>query len=87
MIPGVEHFDERANKAGQQSKRNRYSRRSRFHDRSVPQQLSNTKGSDIPLTGIVTGNEGAHPLGFWSAIGGGGLALGLLVFIWWSLPR
>lgn len=37
--------------------------------------------------GIVTGNEGNHPLGFWSAIGGGGLALGLLVFIWWSLPR
>lgn len=37
--------------------------------------------------GIVTGDEGAHPLGFWSTALGGGLALGLLVFIWWSLPR
>lgn len=37
--------------------------------------------------GIVTGNEGEHKLGFLAAIGGGGLALGLLIFIWWSLPR
>lgn len=37
--------------------------------------------------GVVTGGEGAHPLGFWSSVGGGTLALGLLIFIWWSLPR
>lgn len=37
--------------------------------------------------GIVTGNEGMYRTGFFAAIGGGGLALGLLVFIWWSLPR
>ena len=37
--------------------------------------------------GIVTGGEGDHPIGFWSSVGGGALALGLLVFIWWSLPR
>jgi hypothetical protein len=37
--------------------------------------------------GIVTGDEGTHPLGFWSSVGGGALALGLLIFIWWSLPR
>ena len=37
--------------------------------------------------GIVTGDEASHPLGFWASVGGGTLALGLLVFIWWSLPR
>jgi len=37
--------------------------------------------------GIVTGSEGEHRIGFLSAVGGGGLALALLVFIWWSLPR
>lgn len=37
--------------------------------------------------GIVTGDEGAHPLGFWSSTLGGAVALGLLAFIWWSLPR
>jgi hypothetical protein len=37
--------------------------------------------------GIVTGGEASHPLGFWASAGGGALALGLLIFIWWSLPR
>ena len=37
--------------------------------------------------GIVTGDEASHPLGFWASVGGGTLALGLLIFIWWSLPR
>ena len=37
--------------------------------------------------GVVTGDEGGHRLGFFAATGGGLLALGLLVFIWWSLPR
>jgi hypothetical protein len=37
--------------------------------------------------GIVTGNEGAYRTGLFAAVGGGGLALALLVFIWWSLPR
>ena len=37
--------------------------------------------------GIVTGNEGMYRTGFYAATGGGVLALGLLIFIWWSLPR
>jgi hypothetical protein len=37
--------------------------------------------------GIVTGNEGSYRTGYYAACGGGALALGLLVFIWWSLPR
>jgi len=37
--------------------------------------------------GIVTGNEGFYRTGVIAAIGGGGLSLALLVFIWWSLPR
>jgi hypothetical protein len=37
--------------------------------------------------GIVTADEGMYRTGFFAAVGGGGLALALLVFIWWSLPR
>lgn len=37
--------------------------------------------------GIVTGSEGTYRTGLWASAGGGALALGLLVFIWWSLPR
>jgi hypothetical protein len=37
--------------------------------------------------GIVTGDEGFYRTGVFAAIGGGGLSLALLVFIWWSLPR
>lgn len=37
--------------------------------------------------GIVTGNEGMYRTGYYAACGGGVLALGLLAFIWWSLPR
>ena len=37
--------------------------------------------------GIVTGGGGLYRTGVWASIGGGALALGLLVFIWWSLPR
>lgn len=37
--------------------------------------------------GVVTGNEGMYKTGFLAAVGGGTLALGLLFFIWWSLPR
>jgi hypothetical protein len=37
--------------------------------------------------GIVTGNEGFYRTGFLAAVGGGGLSLALLIFIWWSLPR
>jgi hypothetical protein len=37
--------------------------------------------------GIVTGNEGFYRTGVVAAVGGGALSLGLLFFIWWSLPR
>ena len=37
--------------------------------------------------GIVTGGEGSYRTGLYAAFGGGTLALGLLIFIWWSLPR
>ena len=37
--------------------------------------------------GIVTGAPGMYRTGVWASAGGGALALGLRVFIWWSLPR
>ena len=37
--------------------------------------------------GVVTGDEGMYRTGLYAHIGGGALALGLLIFIWWSLPR
>lgn len=37
--------------------------------------------------GVVTGNEGSYRTGLFAAVGGGTIALGLLFFIWWSLPR
>lgn len=37
--------------------------------------------------GVVTGDEGTYRTGLWASVGGGTLALGLLIFIWWSLPR
>ena len=36
--------------------------------------------------GITAGDSGSNTP-FWATVGGGGLALGLLVFLWWSLPR
>lgn len=37
--------------------------------------------------GIVGGDTGGPRTGMFALIGGGGLALGLLAFLWWSLPR
>jgi len=37
--------------------------------------------------GIVTGGGGGYGAAHIALIGGGGLSLGLLIFIWWSLPR
>lgn len=37
--------------------------------------------------GIVAGDTEGSPVPFYAAVGGGALSLGLLVFIWWSLPR
>jgi hypothetical protein len=37
--------------------------------------------------GIVAGDTGGSNVPLFASIGGGALALGLMVFIWWSLPR
>jgi hypothetical protein len=37
--------------------------------------------------GIVGGGPGASSVPFWASLAGGALALGLLGFIWYSLPR
>jgi hypothetical protein len=37
--------------------------------------------------GIVAGDSGGSNTPLYAAIGGGAAALGLMVFIWWSLPR
>ena len=37
--------------------------------------------------GVVAGDTGGSSVPGNAIIGGGALALGLLVFIWWSLPR
>jgi hypothetical protein len=37
--------------------------------------------------GIVAGDSGGSNTSLYAAIGGGALALGAMVFIWWSLPR
>ena len=37
--------------------------------------------------GIVTGGGGYYRTGLWASVGGGALALVLLGFIWYSLPR
>lgn len=37
--------------------------------------------------GITAGDDGGPSTAGVAVIGGGALALGLLVFIWWSLPR
>jgi hypothetical protein len=37
--------------------------------------------------GVVAGDASGSKTSFYAVIGGGGLALGLLAFIWWSLPR
>jgi hypothetical protein len=37
--------------------------------------------------GIVSGDSGGSNTPAYAIMGGGALALGLLVFIWWSLPR
>jgi hypothetical protein len=37
--------------------------------------------------GIVSGDSGGSDTPAYAIMGGGALALGLLVFIWWSLPR
>ena len=37
--------------------------------------------------GIVAGDTGGSNTTLFAAVGGGGLALALGVFIWWSLPR
>jgi hypothetical protein len=37
--------------------------------------------------GVVAGDTGGSNTAPYAIIGGGALALGLLVFIWWSLPR
>jgi hypothetical protein len=37
--------------------------------------------------GTVSGDAGGSNTAPYAVIGGGALALGLLAFIWWSLPR
>jgi hypothetical protein len=37
--------------------------------------------------GTVAGDDGGSNTPAYAVLGGGALALGLLVFIWWSLPR
>jgi hypothetical protein len=37
--------------------------------------------------GIVAGDASGSNTSFYAAVGGGGLALAGLIFIWWSLPR
>jgi len=37
--------------------------------------------------GIVAGDASGGSTPFYAAIGGGAVALGALLFIWWSLPR
>jgi hypothetical protein len=37
--------------------------------------------------GIVAGDSGGSNTAPYAIIGGGALSLGLLLFIWWSLPR
>jgi hypothetical protein len=37
--------------------------------------------------GTVAGDDGGSNTPAYAILGGGALALGLLVFIWWSLPR
>jgi hypothetical protein len=37
--------------------------------------------------GVVSGDQGGGNTAAYAVMGGGALALGLLVFIWWSLPR
>jgi hypothetical protein len=37
--------------------------------------------------GTVSGDAGGSNTSAYAIMGGGALALGLLVFIWWSLPR
>lgn len=37
--------------------------------------------------GVITGNQGCPRTSGYALMGGGVLALGLLVFMWWSLPR
>jgi hypothetical protein len=37
--------------------------------------------------GTVSGNSGGPATSGYAILGGGALALGLLAFIWWSLPR
>lgn len=37
--------------------------------------------------GIVTGSPSCPRTSGLALVGGGGLAIGLLIFIWWSLPR
>lgn len=37
--------------------------------------------------GIVAGDAGGSNGPLYAVVGGGAIALGLMVFIWWSLPR
>jgi hypothetical protein len=37
--------------------------------------------------GTTAGGASGKSLGFYGVISGGVLSLGLLIFIWWSLPR
>jgi hypothetical protein len=37
--------------------------------------------------GIVAGDAGGSNTSLYAAIGGGALAFGGLIFLWWSLPR
>lgn len=37
--------------------------------------------------GIVAGDSSGPNTSLYAALGGGGVALAALVFIWWSLPR
>lgn len=37
--------------------------------------------------GVVTGSEGQYPCAGWALLASGPVALGLLAWIWYSLPR
>jgi hypothetical protein len=37
--------------------------------------------------GVVAGDAGGSNTSLYAVVGGGAAALGVLVFIWWSLPR
>jgi len=54
---------------------------------SAAQQATGPSTIGQQAFGIVAGDTGCPRTAGAAIMGGGALALGLLVFIWWSLPR